>query len=159
MLRSHHSVTTALLSLVFFLASTPLLAAEAAAVQTSIQQLESSDPAVQMQACRALGAAKSKEAVSPLVSLLDETTDYRVAATAAAALGAIGEKGVATTALLRAATENESNSVKYAAFLSLAAIGDEHHQQNVLDAATAAEDSGDPLLSDLVAKLRPLLAE
>ncbi len=158
MLRSHHSVTTALLSLVFFLASTPLLGAEAA-VQTSIQELESSDPAVQMQACRALGAAKSKEAVAPLVSLLDETTDYRVAATAAAALGAIGEKGVATTALLRAATENESNSVKYAAFLSLAAIGDEHHQQNVLDAATAAEDSGDPLLSDLVAKLRPLLAE
>ncbi|MEQ9365703.1 MAG: HEAT repeat domain-containing protein [Leptospirales bacterium] len=158
MLRSHLSLTTALLilfSVALFAGATPVQAAPS--VEQAIQDLQSSDPAVQMQACRVLGAARAKPAVTPLVELLDQTTDSRVAATAAAALGAIGEKGVATTALLRAANESESTAVKYAALLSLAAIADEHHQQNTLEAATAAADSSDPLLSDLAAKLRPLL--
>ncbi|MCR9144331.1 MAG: HEAT repeat domain-containing protein [bacterium] len=156
MLRSHLSLTTALLfSVILIFAASPAHAD--AAVDLAMQDLESSDPAVQMNACRTLGAAKAKAAVTPLVDLLDSTTDTRVAATAAAALGAIGEKGVATTALLKAAKDSESTAVQYAALLSLFSIADEHHEKNTLDIANAAADSPDPILSDLAATLQPLL--
>lgn len=159
MLRILFSLTTALLFTPLFLTMTAMPLHAASSPEQAIQDLQSSDPAVQMQACRVLGAARLKTAVNPLVNLMESTTDQYVAASAAAALGAIGEKGVATTALLKATKNNDFITLQYAALLALVVIKDEHHQPDTLNAAKAAAESEDPFLSDLGKRVQPLLAE
>ena len=146
MLRLVLSLTTALCL------ATPLLAEKSA--DQYIQDLNSSDPAVQMQACRALGAAKATAATGALTDLLQNSTDEHVAATAAAALGAIGEKGAPALALATAAGEHESTVVRYAALVGLLQIGDDAQKAAARTAAEQASQSSDALLKDLAMRIQ-----
>jgi HEAT repeat protein len=149
MLRIIFSVSIAL-----FVAG-PLLAEKSA--EQYIADLSSTDPAVQMDACRALGTAGSEAAVSPLINLLANTTDEHVAASAAAALGAIGKKEMASAALAKAAGQTETPVVQYAALLGLANIKDDAQKAATLQAISAAAESDDEFLKDLAAHLKPIL--
>lgn len=154
MLRHLLVLTTAL-----FL-STPLFAASDA--DRALDNLNSSDPRVQIQACRTLGAAKAEAAVPRLIELLGETTDERVAASAAAAIGAIGSDsaGDSAGALLKAAGDDQPALVRYAALLGLLGIDSDAHRADArAAAASAAGDSSDPLLQDLAQRLQPLFAD
>lgn len=154
MLRHLPVLTTALLL------SAPLFAASDA--DRALDNLNSSDPTVQVQACRTLGAAKAEAAVPRLIELLGETSDERVAASAAAALGAIGsnDDGASAAALLKAAGAKQPALVRYAALLGLLGMDGDGHRANARTAAAnAAGDDSDPLLQDLAQKLQPLFSE
>lgn len=84
---------TSLLIAIALFVSTPLFAQKTP--DQYIQDLNSDDPAVQMEACRALGVAQEKKAVGSLTQLMESSPDKHVAASAAAALGAIGDKSAA----------------------------------------------------------------
>lgn len=142
-------------TIVLFL-SAPLFAASSD--DLAIQQLSSSDPAVQIQACRTLGASKSTAAVNPLIKLLDSQNTH-VQASAAAALGAIGEKGDATRAVLRTAQTTDNAVVRYAALAALMALAEDGNKQDIQTVMAGQTASEDELLADLAQKLSAKLQE
>jgi HEAT repeat protein len=124
-------------------------------VDEYIADLQSSDAAVQIQACRSLGAAKAEGATGALAQLLLNSSDDRVAAHAAAALGAIGKKGEASAALVQAAGSSNRPAVQYASLLALANIDDDDREEDLerlLDAVSQSD--ADALNRDLAEKLK-----
>ncbi len=139
------------------LITAPLFAEKSA--DEYIADLSSADPIVQIEACRKLGDTGEKKAVSGLIQLLQAAGDERVAAHAAAALGAIGQKGESAQALLRSA-ESPQPAVRYASVLALAAIGDDEQKEAAAAlAGRLAESDQDELVRDIAARLQPIISK
>lgn len=136
----------------------PLMAAEEEG--GPIQALGGQDPVAQIEACRQLGEDQNKDAIAPLIQLMENTGDNIVASAAAAALGAIGEKGDTTAAILRVAGKSNSAGLQYASVAALANLGDEEKEEDVLNLLTRIEEnSGDDLLKDLASKVKTMLSK
>ena len=149
--------TPVIFSIMMFAFSLPLMAAEEEGL---IQSLSSQNPLAQIEACRQLGEDQNKDAIAPLIQLMENTGDDQVAAAAAAALGAIGEKGEATTAILRVASKTDSAGLQYASVAALANLKDEEQKEDVMNLlARIEENSGDELLKDLASKVKTLLSK
>ena len=86
-----------------------------------IAALQDKDPTVQSQAARQLGTRGAKEAVGPLLALLDTTTNEMLKFRAATALGRIGDPGAIR--LLKHALVQKDLFARYAAFKALSRIG------------------------------------
>jgi len=125
-----------------------------------IADLNSGDMALQIDACRKLGARKEEKAVPALVQLLDSNPSPEVAWNAAAALGTIGQTGPATAALQRSATNSSSPTVKYASLAGLANIRDkERKTESVQVAGQIRDNTSDDLLKDLATRVADILSK
>lgn len=116
-----------------------------------IADLNSDNPQLQREACRALGEKQVKEAVPNLITLLENSKDNEVQWNAALALGLIKVPGPATDALLKAAREGKTKAVRYAALLALANIQDKAKLAQYKEIAEwTRTQSDDDLARDLV---------
>ena len=135
----------------------PLYAADRAP-EEYLQDLNSDDPLVQMEACRMLGRGEVSAAVGPLINLMQSSGDERVQAHAAAALGAIGEAGPSTEAILRLLDSSDSASVQYAGIAALANLDDSDRKSQILAAIEKVEqDTSGRLVQDLAMRLKPIV--
>ncbi|MCB1172600.1 MAG: HEAT repeat domain-containing protein [Leptospiraceae bacterium] len=142
---------------ILFLAAAPLWSAESDDVMA---QLDSADPAVQVRAIRSIGASKTSAASSKLLDLMENSSNTEVQASAAAALGAIGESENVLEALIRVAGKAESSRVRYASMLALANLRSDENAEQV-DAVIGANtgDGMDALVRDLAQKLQTRFAK
>ncbi len=134
------------------------LPSESDNTDTLLTQLDSTEPLVQIAAIRALAAKKEEKANPKLISLLETSKDRGVLWNSARALGVINaqKKGPATDALIKVATASKYKTVRYAAVLSLASIGDDSKKTElcgVLKWTLQDEKSDDEFAKDLAKKL------
>ena len=129
--------------------ASPLYAADRAP-QDYLQDLNSDD--------RMLGRGEVSAAVGPLINLMQGSGDERVQAHAAAALGAIGEAGPSTDAILRLLDSSDSASVQYAGIAALANLDDSDRKSQILAAIENVEqNTTDRLVQDLATRLKPIV--
>lgn len=117
-----------------------------------IADLGSPDPAVQVEACKKLGARRAEHAVPKIGALLTGSGDPEVQAAAAASLGEIAEPR-STGVLLKKFESNPAAQVQYAIMAALGNLqmvhGNASNKAAVVQAATRAKESKDPILQDL----------
>lgn len=151
------NVFLSILIAALYLLAAPLFAADKSESDL-IADLDSNNPLVQMSACKKLGEEKEKAAIGKLIELMENSADKRVAASAAAALGTIAEKGKSTEALYNTARGSKSTSVQYTSLLALANIDDSDYKEKTLELLGSIESStGDDLLKDLAGNLKQRL--
>ena len=123
-----------------------------------ITDLSSSDDVVVITAAKALGDAKEKKAIEPLIKLIKSNPNPQVRISAASSLGRMGVKGDPTTALSEVVQSDEDNSVVYASLLAILNLAD-------FDNPAAAEaleyceanKSDDEFISDVVRRIRDVM--
>lgn len=118
-----------------------------------IADLGSPDPALQIDACKHLGARRVESAVPKIGALLSGSGDPEVQAAAAASLGEIAEPR-ATGALIKKLGSSTVPQVQYAVLAALGNLqmvyGNARNKDAVLQAVNRAKaESKDPMLQDL----------
>lgn len=118
-----------------------------------IADLGSPDPALQVEACKQLGARRAEHAVAKIGTLLSGAGDPDVQAAAAASLGEIAEPR-ATGPLLKKLQSASAPQVQYAVLAALGNLqmvyGNARNKDAVLQAVNRAKaESKDPMLQDL----------
>lgn len=131
---------------------TGALSAAGKSTDAYLSDLKSGSEDAKVEACQALGKAKAKAAVPDLIAALDSDST-QVQAAAAAALGAIGEKGEATVAVLKTAQETDNSVVRYSALAALLQLVEDDKKEDIQQIMNAQTESEDDLLSDLAVKL------
>lgn len=134
----------------FFVAG--VLSAADKSPEQYISDLKGGSEEAQVEACKGLGRAKAKQAVPDLITALGSKSTL-IQSSAAAALGAIGEKGDSTTAVLKLATDTKDPVVRYSALASLMSLVEDEKKAEIKDAMNAQAENPDDLLSDLATKL------
>jgi HEAT repeat protein len=121
-----------------------------------IADLGSPDPALQLDACKKLGARRAKNAVPKIGALLSNSGDPEVQAAAAASLGEIAEPG-STGVLLQKFESTQVAPVQYAIMAALGNLqlvnGNASNKAAVVQAANRAKESKDPILQDLASRV------
>jgi HEAT repeat protein len=146
--------TSLIVLMAFSMAAAPLFAAKT--TDEYVAALKSGTETEQVDAAKALGMAKAKAAVPDLIAALGAESTM-VQAAAAAALGAIAEKGESTAAVLKLAQETDNGVVRYAALAALLELVEDDKKADIQELMAAQEDSDDDLLSDLAVKLNEKL--
>lgn len=118
-----------------------------------IADLGSPDPALQIEACKKLGARRVENAVPKIGALLSASGDADVQTAAAASLGEIAEPR-ATGVLLKRLQAAAAPQVQYAVLAALGnmqmVFGNARNKDAVVAAVTKAKaESKDPMLQDL----------
>jgi len=115
-----------------------------------LQDLNGEDTRAKIVACRELGKAQVEQAIKPLIGILTGSPDKELRWNAAMALGMIKKAGETTQALLTAAKDDKSKTVRYTSLLGLANIQDKNKINEFLDVARWTRDnSNDDLAKDL----------
>ena len=120
-----------------------------------IADLSSNDDAVVITAAQQLGAAKAKEAIDPLVQVIQTRENPKVRISAASSLGRMGEKGTPTTALSSVVQSDEDNSVVYASLLAILNLAD-FDNPAAIEALEYCEKNkaDDEFIADVVSRIR-----
>lgn len=151
-------ITAFLLTL--FISTLPAFAAESGESGSCIENLQSENPQVQIEAAECLGENGGEEAVEPLLEVLKDTENNEVAIASAKALANIKDVPATVTGLISALDSVKDPTAKYGIVAALAALANDDNVADIQAALDRVElQSNDELLKDLAVRVRTLISD
>lgn len=125
-----------------------------------IADLKSDDNATVIKAAKALGDAKAKEALDPMIEAIKSHQDARVRISLASGLGNMETKKQPTTSLAEVVKSDDDNSVVYASLLAILNLKD-FENPSAKEAVEFCEKNkaDDDIIMDVVKRINEALGK